>query len=377
MPYPSTALVDLEALAGNLRAIRSRLDGEKILAVVKADAYGHGLVPCARAALAEGAHYLGVAQLAEALDLRRAIGSQPRILAWIYAPSDDLAPAVAAEIDLTISSFAALDAVADAARRENTTAAIHLKVDTAMSRGGFPLDAIGEAARAARALEQAGLVRVVGLWSHLARADEPGSDLTATQVARFEEARAAVARAGVDIELHHLAASSGILWHPETHYDMVRPGIVMYGISPAPEVATAAELGLTAVMTLSAPVILDREVPAGTGVSYGHTAHTSAPATLGLVPLGYGDGIPRAASNRAPLVVAGERTHVLGRVCMDQCVIELPASARVGEKAILFGDAAAGLPTADDWGAACDTIGYEIVTRLGSRVERVYTGGAQ
>ncbi len=374
MEYPSLAEIDLDALGANLRTVRSGLDGQKVLAVVKADAYGHGRTPCARAALAAGADFLGVAQLAEALELRADLGPHPRILAWIYGPDADLAPAVAADIDITVSTFAALDAVALAARTTGRRARIQLKVDTAMSRGGFALEDLAEAATRARRLETEGLVRVVGLWSHLARADEPACGLTEIQVERFEQARAASARAGLDIELHHLAASGGTLWHPSTHYDMVRPGIVLYGLSPEPAIASAAELGLQAVMTLSAPVVLDRRVPAGTGVSYGHTAHAGSPARLGLIPLGYADGIARSASNSAPLSIAGARTRILGRVCMDQFVVELPEAAAVGDDAVLFGDAAAGVPTADEWGAACGTIGYEIVTRLGPRIERRYLG---
>ena len=377
MSYPSQAQIDLEAFSSNLAAVRSRLDGQKLLAVVKADAYGHGMLACAREAVAQGADYLGVAQLAEALELRAAIGPGPRILAWIYAPGTPLAPAVAADIDITVSSFAALESVRAAAIAAGRPAVIQLKVDTAMSRGGFSLGDIAEAAKAAKELQDAGLVRVVGLWSHLSRADEPDCELTDIQVERFEQARAAVARAGLDIEIHHLAASGGILWHPHTHYDMVRPGIILYGVSPAANIATARELGLKAVMTLSAPVILDRPVPEGTGVSYGHIERTASATRLGLVPLGYADGIPRSASACAPVVIAGDRTRVFGRVCMDQFVVELPKGARVGDRAYLFGDAGEGLPTADEWGEACATVGYEIVTRLGPRVPRVYVGASE
>jgi len=370
--YPAVADIDLDAAAHNLRQVRSAIDGQKILAVVKADAYGHGRAQCARAFLAAGADFLGVAQLGEALALREEIGPEPRILAWIYAPGAPLAEALRGGIDVSVGSFWAIDELVAAARETGITARVHLKVDTAMTRGGFNLDDVEEAARRIRTAGE--LFEPVGLWSHLARADEPTCGLTEQQVERFERARTAAARSGVEFELHHLAASAGALWHPAARYGMVRPGIVLYGLSPEPEVASAHDMGLRAVMTLSAQLTVDRHVPAGTGISYGHTAHTERAMRLGVVPLGYGDGIDRKASNSAPLVVAGERTRVLGRVCMDQFVVPIPAHAQAGSTAYLFGDAAAGLPTADEWAAATGTIGYEVVTRLGARVPRRYHG---
>ena len=374
MTYPAVADIDLNAFAANLSRMRAASSAPHLMAIVKADAYGHGRLRCAQVAMREGADYLGVAQLGEALTLRQEIGGGPRILAWIYTHNEDLAPALEADIDLSIGSFAVLDAIEKAVCTTGKTARIHLKVDTAMARGGFDLAELPEATQRTRALEQAGLVQTVGLWSHLARADEPECDLTATQVERFEQARTIAARAGLDIELHHLAASAGILWHPKTHYDMVRPGIALYGLSPDPAVATANELGLKAVMTLSAPLIRHRDVPAGTGISYGHTAHTETDQRLGLVPLGYADGISRSASNVAPLVVAGERTQIIGRVCMDQFVVPIPADVCEGERAWLFGDAATGLPTADEWAQVMGTIGYELVTQIGVRVPRRFSG---
>lgn len=378
MTYPAVADIDLDAFAANLARVREASNASHLMAIVKADAYGHGRVKCAQVAIREGADYLGVAQLGEALTLREELrqenGANPRIMAWIYAHNADLTPALEADIDLSIGSFAALDAIEKAARTTGKIARIHLKVDTAMVRGGFDLTELPEAAARTRTLEDAGLIQTVGLWSHLARADEPDNPLTATQVERFEQARAIVAGAGIDIELHHLAASAGTLWHPSTHYDMVRPGIALYGLSPNPAVATASDLGLKAVMTLSAPLIRHRDVPAGTGISYGHIAHTETDQRLGLVPLGYADGISRSASNVAPLVVAGERTKIIGRVCMDQFVVPILPEATEGERAWLFGDAAAGLPTADEWAQAMGTIGYELVTQIGVRVPRRFSG---
>ncbi|MCI1676177.1 MAG: alanine racemase [Ancrocorticia sp.] len=370
--YPARADIDLAAFAHNLNVVRQSLDGQKIMAIVKADAYGHGRVECARTAIAHGADYLGVAQLGEAIELRKELGAGPRILAWIYAPGAPLAEAIRDGVDISVGAWWALDEVEKAAAQVGAPARVHLKVDTGMARGGFPLAEIPDAAQRLQKLERGGDVVVVGLWSHLARADEPGGTFTDVQVERFEEARVAAAKAGLDIELHHLAATAGALWHPKARYDMVRPGIALYGLSPNPAWATARQLGLTAVMTLSGDVIVDRMVPSGTGISYGHTFITDKPMRVGVVPLGYEDGIDRKASNTAPLVINGQPACIVGRVCMDQFVTSLPDGAKPGDTAYLFGDEAAGLPTADDWAEAMGTIGYEVVTRLGARVPRVY-----
>ena len=369
--YPAEARIDLSAIRSNLSSVREAAGEAAVLAVVKADAYGHGRAEVARA-LAPAADYLGAAQLGEALALREEVGPGPRILTWIFAPGAPLAQALRADVELSAGAFWAIDEVARAARETGTTAKVHLKVDTGMARGGFNLSDVAEASRRLRALQADGLFSVVGLWSHLARADEPESGTTERQIERFEQARAAARSEGIEPEILHLAASGGALWHPAARYDMVRPGIVLYGLSPNPEVATARELGLTPAMELSASLILERGVPAQTPISYGHTEKTEAPTRLGVVPLGYGDGIPRAASGVAPVSVGGVRTRIRGRVCMDQFVVDVPEAATAGDTAFLFG--AGDLPSADEWAQACGTIGYEIVTRLGARVPRRYHG---
>lgn len=369
--YPAEARIDLSAIRSNLSSVREAAGEAAVLAVVKADAYGHGRAEVARA-LAPAADYLGAAQLGEALALREEVGPGPRILTWIFAPGAPLAQALRADVELSAGAFWAIDEIARAARETGTTAKVHLKVDTGMARGGFNLADVAEASRRLRALQADGLFSVVGLWSHLARADEPESGTTERQIERFEQARAAARSEGIEPEILHLAASGGALWHPAARYDMVRPGIVLYGLSPNPEVATARELGLTPAMELSASLILERVVPAQTPISYGHTEKTEAPTRLGVVPLGYGDGIPRAASGVAPVSVGGVRTRIRGRVCMDQFVVDVPEAATAGDTAFLFG--AGDLPSADEWAQACGTIGYEIVTRLGARVPRRYHG---
>ena len=372
--FPAVADVDLDAIGHNLRLVAGEVGSAGVLGVVKADAYGHGRAQCAGAMLAAGADYLGVAQLAEALDLRREVGPGPRILTWIHAPGAPLDAALRADLEISVGAPWAIEELAAAVRATGITARVHLKVDTGMARGGIDLWNLAAAAERIRAHVAEGVFDVVALWSHLARADEPDCGLTEIQIGRFEEARGIVEAAGLDVQICHLAASAGALWHPAARYDMVRPGIALYGISPNPAHMTASQIGLRAAMTLSAELIVDREVPGGTGVSYGHTARTERPTRLGVVPLGYADGIDRKASNAAPLVINGHRTTIVGRVCMDQFVSELPPGTKAGDRAWLFGDAREGLATADDWAEASETIGYEVVTRLGARVPRRHHG---
>lgn len=367
--WTATATINLSALAANARAARSRTDAD-IMAIVKADAYGHGLVPAARTLLEAGVDALGVAQLEEALTLRAALGPGPRIMTWIFAPGASLERALGADLEISVGSSWSYAEVRMAAMQLGVPAKIHLEFDTGMARGGFPMAEVDNALADAAAGVREGTVDVVGIWSHLARADEPDFPLTNHQVALMEDIRARAARAGLDPQTH-LAASGGLWWHESSHFDMVRPGIVLYGLSPNPQVATARDLGLTPVMTLESRLILVRDVPAGTPVSYGHTAQTSENGRIGVIPLGYADGIPRAASSAGPVSVGGERSAVLGRVCMDQIVVPVPAGAEAGDLAVLFGSDPS-VPTADDWAAIAGTIGYEITTRIGPRVPRRY-----
>ena len=396
--YPARAVVDLSAIRHNLGVLAAAAPGAQVMAVVKADAYGHGLLPVARAALAGGATWLGAAQLAEALELRagldaagagvghgtgsetgaaagsRTAGVRPRILTWLFAPGAPLGRALEADLDLSASAPWAVEEIAAAARATGRTARVHLKVDTGMGRGGARPEAFGDLLDAASRARAEGAVEIVGIWSHLACADEAGSPVTAQQTAVFALALAQAERAGVRPEVRHLAASSGTLFHPATHFDLVRPGIAVYGLTPAPGIAGSAQLGLRPAMRLEARLTVVKPAPAGTPLSYGHTARTSTDTYIAVVPLGYGDGVPRAASDRGPVTVGGRRLHVAGRVCMDQVVVDLGpqgAGVREGDLAVLFGDGAAE-PSADDWAEVCGTINYEIVTRLGARVPRVH-----
>jgi len=373
--YPARAVVDLAAIRANVETLAARAPSAQVMAVVKADGYGHGLVPSARAALAGGATWLGAAQVPEALALRAA-GLDARILTWLYAPGAPLADAVAADVDVSVSAPWALDELVAGARQVGRSARVHLKVDTGLGRSGSMPSEFPALLDAALRAEASGEVRVVGIWSHFAWADAPQHPSVRAQAEVFAAMVGLAERRGARLEVWHLANSAATLTNPAVHYDLVRPGIAVYGLSPMPDLADATELGLVPAMTLEAELVLVKRVPAGQGVAYGHLYTTAAETTLGLVPLGYADGIPRHASERGPVLVGDRRLTVAGRICMDQFVLDLGPEAResAGDRVVLFGPGTGGEPTAEDWARASGTIGYEIVTRIGARVPRVYVG---
>ncbi len=375
----SQAVVDLAAIAANVATL-SRVTGTEVMAVVKADAYGHGILASARAAVAGGASWLGVAMPEEALALRSA-GVSARILAWLWTPQDSVAlrACLAADVDLGVSSVLGLELVIALAAELGVTANVHLKIDTGLSRNGCSEAEWPSLVGAAAAARATGVVEPVGIWSHLVSSERPADPLNAEQVARFEQALAVAAASGVTPRWRHLANSAGALLDPSARYDLVRPGIAVYGLSPAPDLG---DFGLRPAMTLCSHLANVKRVPAGAGIGYNHTARTDAPRWLGLVPLGYGDGIPRAAGNVAQVAVAGRRHPIRGVVAMDQFVIDLGSGeaaqpASIGDEVILFGPGEAGEPTVQEWAEALGTINYEIVTRLGGRVPRVYEHAAQ
>jgi alanine racemase len=377
--FPARAVVDLAAIRGNVRSLAAHAPSAQVMAVVKADAYGHGLVPSAQAALDGGATWLGAAQVGEAIQLRRAGLLSPRILTWLYAPGAPLQEAIEADVDLTVSAAWALDEVAAAARAAGRTARVQVKVDTGLSRNGLTPPDLADLLPALLRLEAEGAIDVVGLWSHLTYADEPAHPSVKQQAVVFADALELVEGAGIQLEVRHLANSAATLTSPDTHYDLVRPGIAVYGLSPVPQLGGSEEFGLVPAMTLEAELANVKHVRSGTGVSYAHLYITARDTVLGLVPLGYADGIPRHASgsqDRAggPIRVGGRTLGVAGRVCMDQVVVDLGPGARevAGDRVELFGTGADGGPTAQDWAEVAGTISYEIVTRLGARVPRVH-----
>lgn len=367
------AEIDLGAVRANVRALRGyAAGGAGLMAVLKSDGYGHGAVPCARAARQAGASWLGTATPEEALALRAA-GDTGRILCWLWTPGGPWREAIEADLDVSASGRWALEEIRAAARASGVAARVQLKADTGLGRNGCQPADWPDLVSAARAAEVEGTVRVTGVWSHFACADEPGHPSIALQLAAFREALATAARAGLDPEVRHLANSPATLTLPASHFDLVRSGVSVYGLSPSPEVGVAADLGLRPAMTFSASLANVKRVPGGHGVSYGHTYTTPGATTLALVPTGYADGVPRHASGTGPVLVAGKLRTVAGRVAMDQFVVDLGGdSAQAGDEAVLFGPGDRGEPTAEDWARAVGTIGYEIVTRIGTRVPRVH-----
>ncbi|EPR76485.1 Alanine racemase [Leifsonia rubra CMS 76R] len=361
------ATISTGAISHNIKTLRTLVAPAQVMAVVKANGYGHGATESARAALTGGASCLGVADLTEAFALRAA-GIDAPLLAWLHQPGAAFSEAVRAKIDLGVNSSGQLAEVAAA----SGVAFVHLKVDTGLHRNGAPISDWQQFFEDAMAYELAGRIRVRGIWSHLANA---GAENDAKQIKAFTAAVAMAEAVGLRPELRHLAASEGAIKHPSARFNLVRVGISSYGLAPADDVDAHA-LGLIPAMTLSAPVIAVRRASAGDGVSYGFDFHCTTDTNLALVPLGYGDGVPRHASNRGPVTINGVRGQVAGRVAMDQIVVDMgDAPVAVGDRAVLFGDSSADpiVPSADDWAATCETINYEVVTRIGQRVVRRYT----
>ncbi|MFD7084618.1 alanine racemase [Streptomyces sp. NPDC059918] len=362
----SEAVVDLEAVAHNTRVLAGHARGA-LMAVVKADGFGHGAVPVARTALAHGADWLGVTSSAEALVLRRA-GITAPVLAWMHVPDEDFTEPLRQGIDLSVSSVAYLRAIAaGAAETDGLVAAVHLEVDTALHRdGACPADWT-DLTQTAAELERQGLVRVRGLWSHLIHPDDPAHPATADQVRAFDMAADRAWAAGLRPELLHLANSAAALSAPETHYDMVRAGLALYGIEPVP----GTTFGLRPAMTLRGRVVMSRRAEAGEGVCDGYDRTTTEPTALAVVPLGYADGLPRLACGKAQIQVGGVRRRVVGRIAMDQCVVDTGGERMdLGEEAVVFGPGTSGEPTAVEWASWAWTTPHELLTGVGPRIPR-------
>lgn len=371
---PQRALyIDTAAITANVQGLRKVAGGAKLLAVLKADGYGHGIVPAALAALAGGADYLGTAVLEEAFAVREA-GIKAPLFSWLAAPGSPYARAIGQDIDLAAYSVEQLAEIVAAGRAAGKIPRVHLKIDTGMWRGGAAPQDWPELCALAREFEVEGAVSVVGIWSHLACADEPEHPSVAAQLAVFSWAIGVARDAGLEPELCHIANSAATLAIPEAHFDMVRTGIAIYGVNPLPESLRASSPALRPAMTLCATIVQTKRAPAGAGVSYGHTEHTEFSTTLAVVPLGYADGVFRSASSAGPVQVGEQRYRVLGRVCMDQFIIDVsdnPVSA--GDRAVLFGPGDAGEAHIEQWAEAAGTIPYEVLTRIGARVPRVYS----
>lgn len=376
------AVINLSAIEKNVKHLMSQ-SGKPALAVVKADAYGHGLIPVAKKAIASGVSWLGVALLEEAIALRESGVTAP-ILAWLTPTTDDFAIALKNNIDIGVPSLAHLEIIESVARANNIVARVHLEVDTGMTRGGA-LYEWDELIVAARKAEQAGYVKVIGVWSHFARADEPGHEFNVLQRNNFVVALDAAKQAGLSPEVVHLSNSAATINDEESHFDLIRLGIAMYGLSPDVEkMGSSDQLGLTPALSLRARVHLVKDVPAGSQVGYGGSAITSQDTKIGIVAMGYADGVPRNANNSVGVLVGNKMSPIIGRVSMDQFVVDLgkESQAHAGNWAYLIGGVVGSnnsdsytsdiCYTADTWAGACGTINYEIVTRIGPRVKRVY-----
>lgn len=361
-----SATIDYKQLSANAAAI-IKVTKVPLMAVVKADAYGHGLVPSAQAALAGGATWLGTAFIDEAIELRES-GITAPILAWLTPPTDDFARALEFTIDLSVSSLDQLAAIVSASEKVGVKARIHLKVDTGMTRSGaldeFPtlVSSIGELLDEER-------IELIGTWSHLACADEPENPMNLNQYERFIGALDYLESEGINPGIRHLSNSGAVVHFPNFAFDMVRAGILLYGYIPGAR--RAQHLDVTPIMELSADVALVKRVPAGSTIGYGATIHLPEDRFIALIPLGYADGIPRQLGSEIWCTIAGVRYPLIGRVSMDQVTVDLgrQTSVKAGDRAVFFGPNTT--VSADDWAKAAGTISYEILARLGARIPRV------
>ena len=363
-------VVDVAAIRHNVRLLRELAAPAAMMTVVKADGYGHGLVPAARAAREAGAEWLGVATIEEALELREA-GDEGRMLCWLGVPGENYAGAIAADVDVSAYTVAELAEIRAGVARAGRPARLQLKVDTGLSRGGAATEDWAGVVDHARAGEEAGDWTVTGVWSHFACSDEPDHPANDAQEKVFLDALDVAERAGLRPEVRHLANSAAAILRPSSRFDLVRCGIASYGLDPAPGVTP--DIALVPAMTALAALSLAKPIRSGAGVSYGHTWTADHDTTVGLVPVGYGDGVPRHAGNVAEVWLAGRRRPVRGRICMDQFVVDLDGELPdPGAGIVLFGTGFGGEPTATEWAQACGTINYEIVTRIGGRMVRRY-----
>ena len=365
------AVVDLGAIAHNVRVLREHAGAAQVMAVVKADGYGHGATQVARTALAAGAAELGVASIDEALALR-ADGITAPVLAWLHPPGIDFGPALLADVEIAVSSVRQLEELLDAARRTRRTATVTVKVDTGLNRNGVALAQYPSMLTALRQAAAEGAVRLRGLMSHMVFADEPDNSINNVQAQRFTEILKQTRDQGVHFEVAHLSNSSSTMSRPDLAFDMVRPGIAVYGLSPVP---SFGDMGLVPAMTVKCAVALVKSVRAGEGVSYGHTWIAERDTTVALMPVGYADGVFRSLGGRLDVLINGRRRPGVGRICMDQFVVDLgPGHVDVaeGDEAILFGPGTAGEPTAQEWADLLGTIHYEVVTSPRGRITRTY-----
>jgi alanine racemase len=362
-----TITIDLEVIANNYKTIK-KLTGGQVLAIVKADAFGHGMIEVSKKLESIGVDILGTADIDEAMELRHA-GIKSPIMAWLHGKNTQFEEAISNDIELGASALATLEKIGAAANKVGKVAKVHLKVDTGLGRNGSDLASWPALIEKAVELSTSGAIELVGVFSHLSGTSE-NDDLEQLRV--FEEAIETAAKLGAKFKIRHIAASLAALRHPSTRLDMVRVGAAMYGIDPSPEVI-ARDFGLLPAMRVSSELVHVKKVPAGHGISYGYLHRTKAESTLALVPFGYTEGFPRVATGKAEVSLNGKKYPVLARVAMDQFILDLGTdSAEVGDEVVIIGDSTRGEPSAEDLARAAGTINYEIVTKMGGRAKRVF-----
>jgi alanine racemase len=363
---PTRIVVDLDALAHNLRGIRAHV-GVPVMGIVKANAYGHGLVPVALHLQAQGIEQLGVAFLEEGVALRQAGITIPiLVLGGIFGPQ--VAQFITHDLEITVSSLDKLHQVEAAAQALGRKAVIHLKIDTGMERIGVHSYSAAPFIEAAVASQWCVLK---GIYSHLACADDPQSPMTALQLERFLEACAHITRIGAPMPLRHLANSGGVLHFPGTHLDMVRPGILLYGVLPDP--ASLAAVDVKPALSLVSQVVYFKVVKAGNPVSYGATWTPVEDTRVVTIPIGYGDGYPRALSSRGEVLIRGRRYPIVGRICMDQFMVDIGRDSAWNEdEVVLIGSQGKAAIPVEALALTAGTIPYEILTGLNQRIPRVY-----
>jgi len=364
MQLPNAAYINYQNISNNVAQI-CELTNKPVMAVVKADAYGHGLINSSQAALLGGAQWLGVALLSEAIEIRKA-GITAPLLAWLTPPGADFESAIKNDIDLSISSIQQLQEIYAASLRVGLIARVHLKVDTGMSRSGA-LDEFPELVSELNRLTSANEIELVGTWSHFACADEPAHPLNAEQIKRFNSALEYMNDENLNPGIRHIANSSAIIGLPEAKFDLVRAGLIIYGLSPTN--IPPNNLSLKPAMELRARLLLVKEIPPGATVGYGATVQVTKETKIGIVAFGYADGLPRSTDGSAYFIHNNLPAHLIGRVSMDQCAIDLgiDSTAKAGDEVLIFGEKL----LVNELAKAAGTISYEIVSGIGSRTPRI------
>ena len=359
------AIIDLGAISHNVAAIRKKIGSQRgLMAVVKADGYGHGAVEVSRTALRNGADSLAVALPEEGQHLREAGVEAPILVLGLIQP-EEAWKVVDSQLDQTVSSIALLEALDQEAGNASTQINVHVKVETGLGRIGVEPHEVVLFLRRARSYRN---LKVAGLFSHFSAADERDKTFSQHQLQLFEQTIREIRHAGIELPQRHMANSAATLDLPESYYDLVRPGLIIYGLYPSTEVSHSIEV--KPAMTLKTKVCYLKTVPQGTPISYGRTFVAKKQTRVATLPLGYGDGYKRALANKGEVLIKGRRAPVIGRICMDMCMIDVSdvPDVQAGDEAIVFGQE----PTADELAAKIGTINYEVVTTVGKRVPRVY-----